>query len=257
MAFKVQGQVAIITGASSGIGRASALQLAEAGFNVALGARQVEKLETLAAEIKGMTGREVFVMSLDVREEQQVSAFVTAVKNHFGRIDVLLNNAGLAKGVMPVIEESNVANWDAMLDTNVRGLLLMTREAVPHMIEGGNGHVINLGSIAGREAYAGGAVYCASKFAVRAITDALRQELLGKPVRITTVDPGMVETEFSVVRLGDKDKADAVYTNMTPLSAEDIADCVVYAATRPKHVNIDAIIVKPLDQAGAGKVARR
>lgn len=257
MALKVQGQVAIITGASSGIGRASAMQLAEAGFQVALGARQVEKLEALAAEMKRATGQEAFVMSLDVREEEQVRAFVTAVKNHFGRIDLLLNNAGLAKGMVPVIEEADVANWDAMLDTNVRGLLLMTREAVPHMLEGGNGHVINLGSTAGRESYAGGAVYCASKFAVRAITDALRQELLGKPVRITTIDPGMVETDFSIVRLGDKEKADAVYAGMTPLSAEDIADCIVYAATRPKHVNIDAMIVKPLDQAGTGKVARR
>ncbi len=134
---------------------------------------------------------------------------------------------------------------------------MMTREAVPHMINAGNGHVINIGSIAGREAYAGGAVYCASKFAVRAITEALRHELLGKPVRVTTIDPGMVETDFSVVRLGDKEKADAVYEGMTPLTAEDIADLVLFAATRKKHVNIDAIIVKPLDQSGAGKVARR
>ncbi|KEO84649.1 SDR family NAD(P)-dependent oxidoreductase [Tumebacillus flagellatus] len=258
MALKVQGQVAMITGASSGIGRASALQLAEAGFQVALGARSVDKLEAIAAEIKEATGQEAFVMRLDVRHAEEVKAFVAAVKEHFGRIDLLLNNAGLAKGVLPVVEENDTENWDAMLDTNVRGLLLMTREAVPHMIEGGNGHVINLGSIAGREAYAGGAVYCASKFAVRAITDALRQELLGKPVRVTTVDPGMVETEFSVTRYhGDQEKANAVYAGMTPLTAEDIADCVTWAATRPKHVNIDAIIVKPLDQAGAGKVARR
>jgi NADP-dependent 3-hydroxy acid dehydrogenase YdfG len=156
-----------------------------------------------------------------------------------------------------VIDEADESNWDAMLDTNVKGLLLMTREAVPHMINGGNGHVINIGSTSGRETYAGGAVYCATKFAVRAITETLRQELLGKPVRVTTVDPGMVETEFSVVRLGDQEKADAVYQGMTPLVAEDIADCVAWAATRPKHVNIDAIIVKPLDQAAAGKVARR
>ncbi|MBL0385971.1 SDR family NAD(P)-dependent oxidoreductase [Tumebacillus sp. ITR2] len=257
MALKVQGQVAIITGASSGIGRASALQLAEAGFQVALGARNLDKLAGVAAEIKEATGHEPFLMQIDVRHHDQVKDFVAAVKHHFGRIDLLLNNAGLAKGTTPLVEETDVSNWDAMLDTNVRGLLLMTREAVPHMIEGGNGHVINLGSIAGREAYAGGGVYCASKFAVRAITEALRHELLGKPVRITTVDPGMVETDFSVVRLGDQEKADAVYAGMTPLTAEDIADCVTWAATRPKHVNIDAIIVKPLDQSGAGKVARR
>ncbi|MGZ6503236.1 MAG: SDR family NAD(P)-dependent oxidoreductase, partial [Tumebacillaceae bacterium] len=194
---------------------------------------------------------------VDVRNLEQVRAFVATIAEHYGRIDLLLNNAGLARGTTPLIEETDESNWDAMLDTNVKGLLYMTREAVPHMIKGGNGHVINLGSIAGREAYAGGSVYCASKFAVRAITEALRQELLGLPIRVTTVDPGMVETDFSVIRLGDQEKADAVYAGMTPLVAEDIADCVTWAATRPKHVNIDAIIVKPVDQAGAGKVARR
>jgi 3-hydroxy acid dehydrogenase/malonic semialdehyde reductase len=255
---RFQGQVALVTGASSGIGKASALRLAEAGFDVVIGARSVEKLNEVAAEIERRTGRKPLALPLDVRVESQVKQFVAAAVEKFGRIDLLLNNAGLAKGLTPVIEEKNSANWDVMIDTNVKGLLMVTREAVPHMIEGGNGHVINLGSIAGREAYAGGAVYCATKFAVRAITEALRQELLGKPVRVTTVDPGMVETEFSVVRFdGDRAKADEVYAGMQPLTAEDIADCVVWAATRPAHVNIDAIIVKPIAQAGAGKVARQ
>lgn len=254
---RFQDQVAIVTGASAGIGRASAVALAKEGFQLALGARNQEKLADTVREIEEATGRTPLALQVDVREEGQVKAFVAATVEKYGRIDLLLNNAGLAKGLTPVIEEEETGNWDQMIDTNVKGLLMMTREAVPHMIEGGNGHVINLGSIAGREAYAGGAVYCATKFAVRAITDALRQELLGKPVRVTTVDPGMVETEFSIVRLGDKDKADAVYQGMTPLTAADIADCIVWAATRPKHVNIDAIIVKPLDQAGAGKVARK
>ena len=254
---RFQDQVAIVTGASAGIGRASAVALAKEGFQLALGARNQDKLADTVREIEEATGRTPLALQLDVREEGQVKAFVAAILEKYGRIDLLLNNAGLAKGVTPLVEEADAGNWDQMIDTNVKGLLLMTREAVPHMIEGGNGHVINLGSIAGREAYAGGAVYCATKFAVRAITDALRQELLGKPVRVTTVDPGMVETEFSVVRLGDQEKADAVYQGMTPLSAADIADCVAWAATRPKHVNIDAIIVKPLDQAGAGKVARK
>lgn len=254
---RFQDQVAIVTGASAGIGRASAVALAKEGFQLALGARNQDKLADTVREIEEATGRTPLALQLDVREEGQVKAFVAAILEKYGRIDLLLNNAGLAKGVTPLVEEEDAGNWDQMIDTNVKGLLLMTREAVPHMIEGGNGHVINLGSIAGREAYAGGAVYCATKFAVRAITDALRQELLGKPVRVTIVDPGMVETEFSVVRLGDQEKADAVYQGMTPLSAADIADCVAWAATRPKHVNIDAIIVKPLDQAGAGKVARK
>ncbi|MGB8954341.1 MAG: SDR family NAD(P)-dependent oxidoreductase [Tumebacillaceae bacterium] len=254
---RFQDQVAIVTGASAGIGRASAVALAKEGFQLALGARNQERLADTVREIEEATGRTPLALQLDVREEGQVKAFIAAIVEKYGRIDLLLNNAGLAKGVLPVIEEEETDNWDQMIDTNVKGLLLMTREAVPHMIEGGNGHVINLGSIAGREAYAGGAVYCATKFAVRAITDALRQELLGKPVCVTTVDPGMVETGFSFVRLGDKDKADAIYQGMTPLSAADIADCIVWAATRPKHVNIDAIIVKPLDQAGAGKVARK
>jgi 3-hydroxy acid dehydrogenase/malonic semialdehyde reductase len=250
-------QVAVITGASSGIGRAAALMLAREGFKIAIGARRTEKLAETARQIEAETGVAPYVAPLDVRDEAQVKSFVAGVIGHFGRIDVLVNNAGLAKGMTPLIEEQDTGNWDQMLDTNVKGLLLMTREAVPHMIKGGNGHVINLGSIAGREAYAGGAVYCASKFAVRAITSALRQELLGQPVRVTTIDPGMVETDFSVVRLGDQEKADAVYAGMTPLTAEDIADIIVFAATRPKHVNLDEIVVKPLDQAGAGKVARR
>lgn len=249
--------VAIITGASSGIGRASAVALAREGFRVVIGARDVAKLTELAQEIEREAGKAPLLLPLDVRDGAQVKAFVTATMETYGRIDVLVNNAGLAKGVTPVIEETDPDNWDQMIDTNVKGLLLMTREAVPHMIAGGNGHVINIGSVAGWESYAGGAVYCATKFAVRAITTALRQELLGKPVRVTSIDPGMVETNFSVVRLEDQSKADEVYEGMTPLTADDIADCVVFAATRPAHVNLDTIIVKPLDQAGAGKVARR
>jgi NADP-dependent 3-hydroxy acid dehydrogenase YdfG len=251
-------QVVMITGASGGIGAACAMEFARMGFQVALSARSLEKLQEVAGKIKEETGVEPFTYQMDVRVEEQVKGFVAATLSKFGRIDILLNNAGLAIGTSPVIAETDVANWQLMFDTNVLGLLMMTREAVPHMINAGNGHVINIGSIAGREAYAGGAVYCASKFAVRAITEALRQELLGQPVRVTTIDPGMVETDFSVVRFnGDQAKADAVYAGMTPLTAEDIADLVVFAATRKKHVNIDAMIVKPLDQAGAGKVARR
>lgn len=257
MALTGNGQVAIITGASAGIGAATAKALAAAGFRVALGARRVDKLESLAKDIEEATKERPFIGELDVTSAASAEKFIHDVVEHYGHLHVLVNNAGLAKGVTRVAEATEDDDWQTMLDTNVMGLLRLTRLALPHILQEPQGHIINLGSIAGREAYAGGAVYCATKFAVRAITDALRQELLGKPVRVTTIDPGMVETEFSVVRYyGDQAKADNVYAGLTPLRPEDIADCIAFAATRPVHVNIDAMIVKPLDQAGAGKVAK-
>jgi 3-hydroxy acid dehydrogenase/malonic semialdehyde reductase len=258
MAIHGNGQVAVITGASAGIGAATARALAEAGFRVALGARRVQRLESLRDEIEAKTGVRPFIGELDVTSRESAEKFIDDVIRHYGHLHVLVNNAGLARGVAYVADAKDEEDWQVMLDTNVMGLLRVTRLALPHMLKEPQGHIINLGSIAGREAYAGGAVYCATKFAVRAITDALRQELLGKPIRVTTIDPGMVETEFSVVRYyGDEQQAKNVYAGMTPLTAEDIADCIVFAATRPAHVNIDAMIVKPLDQAGPGKVARR
>jgi 3-hydroxy acid dehydrogenase / malonic semialdehyde reductase len=258
MALNGRGKVAVITGASAGIGQAAAVGLAEAGFRLALGARRTERLADVAERIAQATGERPYVAPLDVTDLNSSQAFVEGALGHFGQINVLVNNAGLARGVTHVADETSDTDWQQMLDTNVMGLLRVTRLILPQIIASGSGHVINLGSIAAREAYAGGAVYCATKFAVRAITEAMRQELLGKPVRVTTVDPGMVETEFSMVRYkGDEAEASNVYQGMTPLAAEDIADCIVWAATRPAHVNIDAIIVKPLDQAGAGKVARK
>lgn len=258
MSLRGHGKVAVITGASAGIGQAVAIGLAEAGFQVALGARRRERLEETAAKIEALTGKKPYTAELDVTDLKSAEAFIDGVVKNCGQVNVLVNNAGLARGVTYVADQTGEEDWQEMLDTNVMGLLRVTRLLLPHIIASGEGHVINLGSIAGHEAYAGGAVYCATKFAVRAITDALRQELLGKPVRVTSVDPGMVETEFSVVRYkGDQSAADNVYAGMQPLVAEDIADCVVWAATRPAHVNIDTIIVKPLDQAGAGRVARR
>jgi 3-hydroxy acid dehydrogenase / malonic semialdehyde reductase len=258
MALSGEGKVALITGASSGIGAASARALARAGFHLALGARRVNRLEALADEIEAEVGRRPLILDHDVTSLESCTRFVEKTVRHFGKVNVLLNNAGLALGVDYVADVKDETEWQTMIDTNIMGVLRMSRLVIPYLEDSGCGHIINLGSIAGREAYAGGAVYCATKFAVRAITDALRQELLGKPIRVTTIDPGMVETEFSVVRYrGDKEKADNVYAGMTPLTAEDIADCIVFAATRPSHVNIDAVIVKPLDQAGAGKVARK
>lgn len=258
MSLSGQGKVAIITGASSGIGKESARALAKAGFEVALGARRSAKLEEVREEIWRETGIEPFTYDVDVTVSESCDRFIQAVYEHYGKIHVLVNNAGLALGSEAIADAEDESEWETVFDTNIMGVLRMTRRLIPIILESGGGHIINLGSIAGRVAYAGGAAYCASKFAVRAITEALREELLGKPIRITTVDPGMVETDFSVVRYrGDEARAKAVYEGMTPLTAEDIADCVVFAATRPAHVNIDAIIIKPLDQAGAGKVARR
>lgn len=257
MALNGIGRVALITGASTGIGRASAVALAGAGFKLALGARRTQKLEALAHEIEEQTGHLPLVSALDVTDTSSCADFLQKTLDTYGQINVLFNNAGLARGTSYVADTTDEADWHEMIDTNVKGLLHMTRLALPHLIASGQGHVVNMGSIAGREAYAGGAVYCATKFAVRAITEAIRHELLGKPVRVTTIDPGMVETEFSVVRFhGDQQKADDVYANMTPLTAEDIADCILFAVTRPAHVNLDAMVLKPLDQSGAGKVAR-
>jgi 3-hydroxy acid dehydrogenase/malonic semialdehyde reductase len=257
MALTGDNRVVLITGASSGIGAASAKALARAGFRLALGARRVERVQQLAKEITAEVGHTPFVQELDVTSPQSAESFVSAAVRHYGTIHVLLNNAGLARGRTYVAEAKDDAEWEEMIETNVLGLLRMTRLVLPHLIESGDGHVINLGSIAGRVAYAGGSAYCGSKFAVRAITEALREELLGKPVRVTTIDPGMVKTEFSLVRFhGDQEQADAVYAGMTPLVAEDIADCIVFAATRPAHVNIDAVVVTARDQCGPTKVVR-
>jgi 3-hydroxy acid dehydrogenase / malonic semialdehyde reductase len=257
MSIRLDGKIAIVTGASSGIGAATARALSSVGCQLALGARRGEKLEEVAAGIELETGRRPLILPLDVTSRESASAFVEQVVAKWGNIHVLINNAGLASGTSPVAEAANDDDWELMMNTNVLGLLRMSRLVVPHLIASGAGHVVNLGSTAGHEAYVGGAGYCATKFGVRAITSALRQELLGKPVRVTSVDPGMVETEFSIVRYyGDKNQADQVYAGMTPLTAEDIADCILFTVTRPFHVNIDEVIVKPTDQAGAGKVAR-
>ncbi len=238
--------VAVVTGASAGIGAATARALAAQGFEVYAGARRRDLLAALAAEIAG------HALPLDVTEPASVDAFVAAVP----RCSLLVNNAGGAKG-LETIADADEAKWRWMWETNVIGLLRMTRALLPKL-EAAAGHVINVGSIAGFETYAGGAGYTAAKHAVRAITRTLRLELLGKPVRVTEVAPGLVETEFSLVRFaGDGRRAEAVYQGLTPLRAEDVADCIAWAASRPPHVNIDEIVVRPRDQATAHHVFRR
>lgn len=250
-------KVAVVTGVSSGIGYQTAFLLAKAGFHLAVGARRVERLAPLESEVKRETESDIWTMALDVTDKASIEQFIEGVKTRFGTVHLLVNNAGKALGVDYINESADEADWEEMMETNVMGLLRMTKRMLPLLVDSGDGHIINIGSIAGHEAYAGGGVYCASKFAVRAITGALRQELLGKPVRVTAVDPGMVETEFSVVRYhGDENRADKVYEGFRPLTAEDVADCIVFAATRPIHVNIDEIILKSVDQADAKRVAR-
>jgi NADP-dependent 3-hydroxy acid dehydrogenase YdfG len=241
-----------VTGASSGIGAATARRLAAEGFAVVIGARRIERLEQLAGEIEADGGMAT-ASTLDVTDPASVDAFCQAVDE----CHVLVNNAGGAFGLEPVAE-ADERQWTAMYETNVLGLLRVTQALLlPKLIASGNGHVVNIGSVAGFEVYLGGAGYNAAKHAVRAITRVMRLELVAEPVRITEIDPGMVETEFSMVRFGgDSERADKVYKGVTPLVAGDIADCIAFAVTRPRHVNIDELVVRPRQQASATLVHR-
>ena len=239
-------RTAVITGASSGIGEATALRLADEGFDVVLGARRVERVTELAERCGGRG------FALDVTSTESIQSFVEKVD----AVHVLVNNAGLASGLQPIAEmdEDRVR---VMWETNVMGLLQMTQALLPKLIDSGAGHIVNLGSIAGFEVYPGGGGYTASKHAVRALTRTLRLELLGEPVRITEIAPGLVETEFSVVRFdGDREQARKTYKGMKPLVGADIADCIAWVVTRPDHVNIDEVVVRPRAQASATQVAR-
>ena len=240
-------KVAVVTGASSGIGEAAARQLARAGFFVVVGARRQERIERVAREIDGQSH------VLDVTDLASIEEFAQAVP----RINVLVNNAGGALGLEPIAEAVD-ENWQAMYDTNVLGLMRVTRAFLPKIEASGDGHIVNIGSIAGLEVYPGGGGYTAVKHAVVAISQTLRQELMGKPIRVTEIDPGMVETEFSLVRFGgNKEQAGKVYQGLTPLTGDDVAEAVVWAVTRPAHVNIDQIVIKPRDQVSATKAHRQ
>ncbi len=242
--------VAVITGASSGIGAATAIALGRQGYRIVVGARRVERLARIAGE-NGLALR------LDVTDELSIGDFVREVGKRFGRIDVLVNNAGGALGLNAVADAVD-DEWIGMWKTNVLGLMWMTRACLPLLRKARHGHIVNIGSIAGFETYKGGAGYTAAKHAVRAITKTLRLELNGEPIRVTEVAPGLVETEFSLVRFhGDRKAARAPYEGIKPLTAEDIADCVVFAVTRPSHVDIDEIVVRPVAQANVVTVARK
>lgn len=247
------GSVVLVTGASSGIGRACVDVFLEEGARVIAAARRADRLHELS---DGHDGR-VLPLQMDVRDRAGVVAAWRSLPADWQPVDVLVNNAGLAAGRGP-IQTDDPDDWDRMLDTNVRGLLNVSSVVLPAMVERGAGHVINIGSNAGREVYPGGAVYCATKAAVERITRGMRMDVLGSGVKISQVDPGLTETEFSLVRMeGDAQKAKAVYDGVTPLVGRDIAEVVRWVATRPPHVVIADVLVYPVDQAGSGKLARR
>ena len=245
-----------ITGVSSGIGAATARACASLGFHLMLGARRVDRLEAIASSLRTQFGVKVEMHALDVQDGASVRSFFDKTRENFGGIDALVNNAGLGLG-RDAIAAARLEDWQTMYDTNVLGVLRVTQAFLPGLIER-KGHVVNVGSIAGREVYEGGAGYGGTKFALRAFTKTLRQELFGKGVRVTSIDPGMVETEFSEVRFGgDKEMAKAVYQGMTPLVAEDVARAIAFVLSQPPHVNIDEILITPTDQVSATRVFRK
>ena len=249
--MSLRGKVVFVTGASSGIGAATALAFAAEGARLLLAARRADKLAEVASAALQRGAEAVHTFSLDVRNNRAVQSAIDALPDEWAWIEVLINNAGLSRG-LEKLYQSSIDDWEEMIDTNVKGLLYVTRAVVPGMVERGSGHVVNLGSTAGEMTYPNGAVYCATKAAERAINDGLRQDVLGTPIRVTTVDPGMVETEFSIVRFhGDTERASNVYKGIQPLSADDVADAILWAVSRPAHVNIARILLTPVQQANA------
>ena len=246
----------LITGASSGIGMSCAAKFAEAGARLILVARRKERLASLAAKLKKLYGTETLLLALDVRDRKVVVKKLSKIPVAWKDIDVLVNNAGLSRG-LDKLYQGSFEDWEEMLDTNVKGLLYVSRTIIPGMVARGKGTIINIGSIAGHEVYPGGNVYCASKHAVDALTKGLRLDLVDTPLRVCTVDPGLVETEFSIVRFhGDAQRAKQTYQNMTPLTPDDVADTVLFCATRPPHVQLAEIIILPTSQASTTLVHR-
>lgn len=241
----------LITGASSGIGAAAARVFAQAGAKLILVARRQEQLEQLADQLSKEFASLFHLLPLDVRDAIAVESALATLPPEWSAIDILINNAGLSRG-LDKLYAGSVQDWEEMIDTNIKGLLYLTRAIVPGMVSRGRGHVVNIGSVAGHQTYPSGNVYCATKAAVRAISEGLKQDLLGTPVRVTSVDPGMVETEFSQVRFhGDTERAKKVYQGITPLTPADVADVIFFCVTRPLHVNVSEVLLLPTDQAGS------
>ncbi len=250
------GKTVFVTGASSGIGAACATSFARAGCRLLLAARRLDRLETLSGSLRGDLGAEVRVGALDVRDRAAVEGWIDSLPAAWREIDILVNNAGLARG-LALLQDGEIDDWEEMIDTNLKGLLYVSRAVLPWMVERGSGHVINIGSVAGHEAYPNGNVYCATKHAVVGLSRCLAIDTLGTGVRVSSVDPGMVVTEFSNVRFRDNDdRAAAVYDGLEPLRAEDVADAVLFCATRPAHANVREMILVPTAQADAVHVHR-
>ena len=247
----LKGLVVFITGASAGIGESTAYAFAAEGAKLLLAARRLDRMQQAEPKLREAGAEDVRLVSLDVTRNSDVTRTLEELPEAWRAIDILVNNAGLSRG-LDKVQEGKIEDWDEMIDTNVKGLLYVTRAVVPGMVERGRGHVINLGSTAGEMTYPGGAVYCASKAAERAINDGLRQDLLGTPIRVTTVDPGMVETDFSSVRFrGDQARAAKVYAGLTPLTPADVAETIVWTAARPAHVNVARVLITSIDQANS------
>ncbi len=249
--------IAFITGASAGFGKATAELFAQNGWDVVITGRRKTRLELLERQLKEKYKVEVLTLAFDVRSHEEVKRAVDALPEKWKNIDLLVNNAGLAAGLGP-IQDGLLSDWEEMIDTNVKGLLYMTRNIAPLMVKNKKGHIVNIGSIAGKEVYANGNVYCATKHAVDALTKAMRIDMVQHGIKVTQIAPGMAETEFSIVRFkGDDEKAKSVYKGLTPLSAQDIAETIWWVANRPPHVNINDIVIMPTAQASATTTVRK
>ncbi len=249
-------KIALITGATSGIGEATAILLAQNNFDIIITGRRKERLNKLEEKIKKSTKSDVLSLQFDVRDRSQVKNEIEGLKGKWSKIDVLINNAGLAAG-MSKIQDGEIDDWELMIDTNIKGLLYISREVSKSMVEQESGHIINIASIAGKEVYKSGNVYCATKHAVDALSKAMRIDLLEYNIKVTNLAPGMVDTEFSTIRFkGDKEKADKVYEGLIPLHASDIADCILFVLNRPENVCINDILIMPTAQATATRVKR-
>lgn len=244
-------KIALITGATAGIGKAIAVKYAHNGINVIISGRRKERLSQLKSKLERETESKVLILEMDVTDRKDVEEAIRYIPDDWKKIDILVNNAGLAVG-LDKLHEGEIEDWERMIDTNVKGLLYVSRTVVPLMIDNGSGHVINIGSMAGKEVYPGGNVYCATKYAVDALTKGLRIDLLGENIKVTQLAPGLVETEFSKVRFkGDEDRAEKVYEGYRPLEGQDIADIAFYLTTLPPHVCINDLVVSTIDQANS------